>query len=137
MPLLGLVTPFRLQRALDQTFGWLTRFGVPVAAFTILISLIFRFIPLLMEEWGRFRRVAKARGKVASKGLPLSQMKVMLMPYMRSILRLAENMADALEARGFGVQRKRPVYGFRLRPGRSDLWLLLAALGACAALLLV
>ncbi|OBR66858.1 hypothetical protein A7K91_16625 [Paenibacillus oryzae] len=137
MPLLGLVTPFRLQRALDQTFGWLTRFGVPVAAFTMLISLIFRFIPLLMEEWGRFRRVAKARGKVASKGVPLSQMKVMLLPYMRSILRLAENMADALEARGFGVQRKKPVYGFRLRPGRSDLWLLLAALGACAVLLLV
>ncbi len=137
MPLLGLVTPFRLQRALDQTFGWLTRFGVPVAAFTILISLIFRFIPLLMEEWGRFRRVAKARGKVGSKGLPLSQMKVMLVPYMRSILRLAENMADALEARGFGVQRKKPVYGFRLRPSRSDLWLLLAALGACAVLLLV
>lgn len=136
MPLLGLVTPFRLQRALDQTFGWLMKFGVPVSAFTILVSLIFRFIPLLMEEWGRFRRVSKARGKVASKGLPLSQMKVMLIPYMRSILRLAENMADALEARGFGVQREKPVYGFRLRPGVSDVWLLLAALGACTVLLL-
>ncbi|MHA7963116.1 ATP-binding cassette domain-containing protein [Paenibacillus sp. CAU 1782] len=135
MPMLGLVTPFRLQRALDQTFGWLMKFGVPVSSFTMLVSLIFRFIPLLMEEWGRFRRVSKARGKVASKGLPLSQLKVMLIPYMRSILRLAENMADALEARGFGIQREKPVYGFRLRPGRSDILLLLAASCSCAVLL--
>ncbi|MDQ6419168.1 ATP-binding cassette domain-containing protein [Paenibacillus sp. LHD-117] len=139
MPILGLMTPLRLQRALDQTFGWLAKLSVPVQSFTLLVTLIFRFIPLLMREWGRFAKLARARGKeTAPNGaFPAKQIKFMLIPYMRAILRLAEEMADALEARGFGVQRQVPVYGFRLKPGCADAWLLGAALAGCAVPLLI
>jgi energy-coupling factor transport system ATP-binding protein len=50
-----------------------------------------------------------------------------LIPYVRSMLRMAEQMADALEARGFGYAKRKPVYGFRLRVGRSDVMLLCIA----------
>lgn len=134
MPLLGLMTPLRLQRALDQMFGWLSRLGVPIASFTLLIGLIFRFIPLLSGEWQRFAKLARARGKTTARGLPLRQLKAMLIPFTRGILRLAEDMADALEARGYGLLRKKPVYGLRLKPGRSDAVLLAVAFAGCVLL---
>lgn len=139
MPILGLMTPLRLQRALDQTFGWLARLSVPVQTFTLLVTLVFRFMPLLLREWSRFAKLARARGKAAAPpgAFPAKQLSAMLIPYLRAILRLAEGMADALEARGFGAQRKEPVYGFRLKPGRADARLLGAALGGCALLLLI
>lgn len=138
MPILGLMTPLRLQRALDQTFGWLSKLGVPVPAMTLLVTLIFRFIPLLMREWGRFAKLARARGKETKTagGVPARRLFSMLIPYLRAILRLAEEMAAALEARGFGRARQAPVYGFKLKPGLADAWLLGAALIGCGLLFL-
>jgi energy-coupling factor transporter ATP-binding protein EcfA2/energy-coupling factor transporter transmembrane protein EcfT len=139
MPILGLMTPLRLQRALDQTFGWLSKLKVPVGSLTLLVTLIFRFIPLLMREWGRFGKLARARGKetTASGGIPVKRIHRMLMPYLRAMLRLAEEMSGALEARGFDRPRGNPVYGFKLKPGRADAWLLAAAIGCCSILYFV
>lgn len=139
MPILGLMTPLRLQRALDQTFGSLSKLGMPVPAMTLLVSLIFRFIPLLMREWRRFAKLARARGKETKMagGIPARRLFSMLFPYLRAMLRLAEEMAAALEARGFGRARQAPVYGFKLKPGLADAWLLGAALIGCGLLFLV
>lgn len=138
MPILGLMTPLRLQRALDQTFGWLSKLGVPVQAMTLLVTLIFRFIPLLMREWGRFAKLARARGKEtkAAGGLPARKLFPMLIPYLRAMLRLAEEMAAALEARGYGRAGQAPVYGFKLKPGLADAWLLGAAISGCGLLII-
>ncbi|CAM3931324.1 ATP-binding cassette domain-containing protein [Paenibacillus alkaliterrae] len=136
MPMLKLMTPMRLQRAIEQTFGWLSRLRVPIHSFALLVTLIFRFIPLLTGEWGRFAKLAHARGKAVTplKTVPVSMLRSILIPYVRSILRLAEQMADALEARGFGYAKARPTYGFLLRFNRSDAILLLIAV--CSSLLL-
>jgi energy-coupling factor transporter ATP-binding protein EcfA2/energy-coupling factor transporter transmembrane protein EcfT len=127
MPMLHLLTPMRLQRGLEQTFGWLARYKVPVHAFALLVTLIFRFIPLLAAEWGRFAKLSHARGKAASPSgtVPLRMIRPLLIPYIRSILRMAEEMADALEARGFSHVKQKPVYAFRLRFNPVD-WKLLA-----------
>ncbi|MBD2871214.1 energy-coupling factor transporter transmembrane component T, partial [Paenibacillus arenilitoris] len=137
MPLLGLMTPMRLQRAIEQTFGWLSRLRVPVHSLALLVTLIFRFIPLLAEEWGRFAKLAHARGKAASpvRSVPPRMLRSILIPYVRSMLRTAEQMADALEARGFGYAKRNPVYAFRLRFGRADA--LLLAIAAASASLMV
>ncbi|MHA6484315.1 ATP-binding cassette domain-containing protein [Paenibacillus sp. strain BS8-2] len=139
MPILGLMTPLRLQRALDQTFGWLAKLSVPVHAFTLLVTLIFRFIPLLMREWSRFSKLARARGKVTttSGGVPVKKLLPLLIPYLRAMLRLAEEMASALEARGIGRSESVPVYGFKLKPGAADAWLIIGALLGCGLLYIV
>lgn len=122
MPLLQLMTPMRLQRAIQQTFGWLTRLQGSIHSFALLITLIFRFIPLLTREWERFAKLVHARGKSTApiQSVPIKHARSMLIPYMRAILRLAEQMSDALEARGFGYARSKPVYGFRLQFSRAD-----------------
>ncbi|MFX3637090.1 MAG: energy-coupling factor transporter transmembrane protein EcfT [Candidatus Pristimantibacillus sp.] len=136
LPLFALVTPLRVQRALEQTFGWLSRFHVPVASFALTVTLIFRFIPLLAEEWGRFAKIAHARGKAVTPAgsLPISMLPAAVIPYIRSLLRMAEQMADALEARGIGNPNVKPTRGFRLRFSRIDG--LLMALSILASALL-
>ncbi|WP_054028905.1 ATP-binding cassette domain-containing protein [Bacillus sp. FJAT-28004] len=122
LPMLKLMTPLRLQRSIEQTLGSLERLKVPIHSFAIIITLIFRFIPLLTGEWERFAKLAHARGKAVTplKTVPIKRLLPILIPYVRSILRLAEQMADALEARGFGYSKRKPTYSFRLRFGRAD-----------------
>ncbi|RJX40709.1 ATP-binding cassette domain-containing protein [Paenibacillus pinisoli] len=137
MPLLALMSPIRLQRGLEQTLGWLTRLKVPIHSLSLLVMLIFRFIPLLMREWGRFAQIVKARGKSTARGnaIPLRLLPYLFIPYIRAILRMAESMADALEARGFGQPAERTTQGFKLIFAPADGWLLLAAIAACAIML--
>lgn len=137
LPMLALTTPLRLQRSIEQSFGWLTALKMPIHSMALLVTLIFRFIPLLTEEWARFAKLVHARGKATTPigSLPFSMLRVMIVPYIRSLLRLAEQMADALEARGFGIVRDRPTFGFRLKFSRADGILLLLA--GCISLLLM
>ncbi|ANY69595.1 hypothetical protein BBD42_26255 [Paenibacillus sp. BIHB 4019] len=136
LPMLLLMTPLRIQRALEQTFGWLSRFKVPISAITLTVTLIFRFIPLLLKEWERFAKIAHARGKAITPvgSLPLSMLASAIIPYIRAILRIAEQMAEALEARGFGNSEIRSTQGFRLRFGRQDVLLLAGAVFGAALL---
>lgn len=136
MPMLKLMTPLRLQRAIEQTFGWLNRLHVPIYSLGLMITLIFRFIPLLTGEWGRFAKLAHARGKAVSPpgAIPVKMLRTMMIPYLRSILHMAEQMADALEVRGYGNLKRTPTFGFRLRFGVSDAVMLGAASGGCALL---
>lgn len=138
LPMLKLMTPLRLQRSLEQTFGFLVRLKVPIHSFAIIVTLIFRFIPLLTGEWERFAKLAHARGKAVTplKTVPMKRLLPILIPYVRSILRLAEQMADALEARGFGYAKRKPTYSFRLRFGRADARLMSIAAAAGSLLFL-
>ncbi|SFE18062.1 energy-coupling factor transport system ATP-binding protein [Paenibacillus algorifonticola] len=136
LPMLLLMTPLRIQRALEQTFGWMSRFKVPISSITLTVTLIFRFIPLLLKEWERFAKIAHARGKAITPvgALPPSMLASAIIPYIRSILRMAEQMAEALEARGFGNSDIRVTRGFQLRFGRQDILMLGAALIVSAVL---
>ncbi|MGI2293129.1 ATP-binding cassette domain-containing protein [Paenibacillus sp. GXUN7292] len=137
MPILALVTPFRLKRAFEQTFGWLNRYGLPIAAFGLLMTLIFRFIPLLMQEWERYSKLARARGKLASSSGMMSVRiaLTMLIPYLRSIVGKAEEMAEALELRGYSQVKEMPVFGFRLQLKKQDAAMMGIAAAVCLVLL--
>ncbi|MHA0856080.1 ATP-binding cassette domain-containing protein [Paenibacillus sp. CMAA1364] len=138
MPMLGLMTPLRLQRAIEQSFGWLSRLKIPIYSFSLVVTLIFRFIPLLTGEWQRFAKLAHARGKVVTplQSVPISMIQSTIIPYVRSILRLAEQMADALEVRGFGYIKEQPTFGFRLHFDRFD-WVLISIASICGLFLFI
>ncbi|MCM3625863.1 ATP-binding cassette domain-containing protein [Paenibacillus glycanilyticus] len=139
LPLMGLVTPLRVQRSLEQTFGWMNRFKVPVMSVALTVTLIFRFIPLLAAEWERYVKIAHARGKATTPAgsLPFRMLLPAMVPYIRSLLRMAEQMADALEARGIGHPLAKPTQGLRLRFSREDLIIIASAAAAAILLLLV
>ncbi|MBD2845201.1 ATP-binding cassette domain-containing protein [Paenibacillus sp. IB182496] len=138
IPLTQLVSPLRLKRALEQVLRPLGRLGLRLETFTLLIALIFRFVPLQLAQWERFARIAQARGKSGAKPgrIPLRELHRVLIPFMMSLLRLADQMTTALQVRGFGSGRSK-TQGWRLRMGSGDGLLLGAAAGIASLLWLL
>ncbi|SDT47690.1 biotin transport system permease protein/energy-coupling factor transport system permease protein/energy-coupling factor transport system ATP-binding protein [Paenibacillaceae bacterium GAS479] len=129
LPLLSLIPPFRMQRAADQLLSPFARLGLPVSRITLAISLMFRFLPLLAAEWQRYARIAAARGKLPAQPgkVPPRMMASIVIPFLLSLLRLGDAVADALEARGFGHGTNNKTMAFRLSFRRSDLNLIIGA----------
>ncbi|XEC97193.1 ATP-binding cassette domain-containing protein [Paenibacillus tarimensis] len=139
LPLISFVSPLRLQRAIEQGLGRLTKYRFPVSEIALTVALIFRFIPLLTSEWARFSRIVHARGKAVTVpgSVPLRDLHRVLIPFLISMLRLADQMSTALEVRGFGRRTGAPKLAYKLRFSRSDtrfvvyaglIWLLFAFL---------
>ncbi|GGD66755.1 ATP-binding cassette domain-containing protein [Paenibacillus nasutitermitis] len=101
------ITPLRLRRSLEQLLSF--RGHVPDWAQRIIltITLLLRFVPILLLEWERFSRIAVARGKTTRITLAGAAAKVKdtAIPFMLAVFRLGEQAADALESRGIGTRR--------------------------------
>ncbi|PZD93400.1 hypothetical protein DNH61_22475 [Paenibacillus sambharensis] len=128
LPLLGLMTPFKLQRAVEQSLLALRLNPSVGRAIALMISILFRFIPLLLSEWARFSKIAVARGKrpVMPGKVPVRMLHTIIIPYMHALLRLADLMSTSLEIRGFG-QMKRVRRAVKLKLGRKDAGFIAAA----------
>jgi biotin transport system permease protein len=73
----------------------LRRFGVDPARVGLVLAMAIRFVPLLGERLATIREAQRARG-VERPGMTV------LPPLLVGTLRLAEDLADALDARGLG-----------------------------------
>ncbi len=134
------MTPFRLQRAVEQVIRPLRRFRLPVDMIALTVSLVFRFIPLLSAEWSKLARIAQARGKRGGRAgkVPARDLHRVLLPYLVLLLRMADQMAEALEARGFAARGVQPTRAWQLHLKAQDGYLaaggalLLAILATCS-----
>lgn len=97
----------------DFTYG-LARLGMPfVMSFTL--TLAFRLTPLLMETGQTIVMAQRARGlDLAQRGLlaRLRQYVPIIVPILMSGLRRADQLAVALESRGFGRRGRRTVLNY-------------------------
>jgi energy-coupling factor transport system permease/ATP-binding protein len=129
----------RMKRALEQSLGWLAGMKVPVEAFSLAMSLMLRFIPVILNELQRFSRIAKARGKSAAKtgALRLRDLRVMMIPLLMSMLQLGEDLSLAMEARGYRKMGQRRTSGIQLQMARRDWYAVLGGLLVFALLLAI
>ncbi|UQZ82617.1 Energy-coupling factor transporter ATP-binding protein EcfA2 [Paenibacillus konkukensis] len=100
--------PSMMQRGLEQALSFLERFRIPVSVFTFSASLLLRFIPLIAAETERMSLIVRARGKAVAKpgaALRLRDVPVFMIPLLLSMMRHAEDLALALEARGCKLHR--------------------------------
>lgn len=123
MPLLGLITPYRLQQAVDRLLLAIRLPVRKVQDVSLAVSLLFRFIPLMAGEWIRFARIGVARGKypVPPGRIPFRLLPVVLIPFLLAMLQTAERLAVTLTLRGFAggswaAERARPI-AFTWRDG--------------------
>jgi len=126
LPVMELMTPFRLQRALEQSFGWLEKLRVPIYSYTLLISLIFRMIPLLAQQWDQMSKLARVRMKLSSF-VSITALSKLMIAYIRAILIVADRLATSLELRGFQSARRIEARGLRIVVRKQDYMLLTAA----------
>ena len=104
--LLPLTTPpLELADALEVLLSPLSRFGFPAHECALMVGMALRFIPLLMEETDRITRAQLSRGARLDQGGLFRRIMAflpVLIPLFVIIFRRADEIALAMEARGYG-----------------------------------
>lgn len=129
-------TPIALTDGLEQLLGPFKKIKLPVHEMALMMSISLRFIPTLMEETSKIMKAQAARGVDFNSGPikeRLSAIVPLLVPLFVSSFKRAEDLAVAMEARGYRGGEGRTKYR-QLRWRQVDTVLLLS-LGLLAVIL--
>ncbi|MGK7945618.1 MAG: energy-coupling factor transporter transmembrane protein EcfT [Microcystaceae cyanobacterium] len=122
--------PEAITAGLDDLFSPLRRFNLPVTEMMLTLTLSLRFIPLVLEEIQNLTRSIRTRAinwkKLGfKKGLRVWL--VVVERLLENLLTRAEQIAIAMDVRGFTSPNEHTVPWHQLRLSRAD-WLVLALL---------
>ncbi len=101
----------------------------------LTVTLMMRFIPVLLDLWERFVRIFLARGKSISRN-PVAigrRLRGVSLPFLLALFRLGDEVTLALESRGVGFSG-RPTPGPRLRWRKRDYFFTCGALALAIGL---
>ena len=109
-------TPNDLTDGMEKGLGFLKKVHVPVHEIAMMMSIALRFIPILMEETDKIMKAQSARGADFDTGNLIQKAKSLvpvLVPLFISAFRRANDLAMAMEARGYhggeGRTKMRPL----------------------------
>ncbi len=103
-------TPLSLTHGLGYYLKPLSRIGLPAEEVVMIMAIALRFIPTLIEESQRLMRAQVSRGADFESGSILSKAKnlvPLIVPLFVSAFRRADELALAMEARGYRLGAKR------------------------------
>jgi energy-coupling factor transport system permease protein len=105
-------SPMDLTDGLVNTFSWLKKLKVPVQELGLVAMISLRFVPLLVEEAFNLRKAQLSRGASFQGNLIQRTRKTLplLIPLFVSSFRKADELALALDARGFRSGQERGSY---------------------------
>ena len=122
--------PEEITAGLEELMAPLRRFKLPITEITLILTLALRFIPLVMEEIQNLFRSIRTRAINWKKlGVKRSaQIWILVVErLLENLLLRAEQMAIAMEVRGFTTPNEHQVQWHQLRIVRAD-WLVLGTL---------
>ena len=105
--------PLDLTLGIEDLLQPFARFHVPSHEIAMLISLALRFIPDLIEETQRIMKAQTSRGVDLKEGSLKEKIMAILsliVPLFVSAFQRAEDLANAMEARGYAPGEKRTRY---------------------------
>ncbi|WP_085520728.1 energy-coupling factor transporter transmembrane component T family protein [Tuberibacillus sp. Marseille-P3662] len=97
-------TPIAITDALEVLLGPLKKIKCPVHEFALMMSISLRFIPTLVEETDKIMKAQMARGVDFFTGSLMKRAKAvipLLVPLFVSSFKRAEDLAMAMESRGY------------------------------------
>jgi len=97
-------TPIEITDGLERLLGPLKKVKFPVHELALMMSIALRFIPTLMQETDKIIKAQTARGVEYSSGPIKERLKAvvpLLIPLFISSFKRAEELAVAMEARGY------------------------------------
>ena len=103
-------TPLSLTHGMAFFLSPLQRIGLPAEEVAMIMAVALRFIPTLMEESQRLMRAQLARGADFETGSIFKRARnlvPLIVPLFVSAFRRADDLATAMEARGFRIGAKR------------------------------
>ncbi|MHB1127444.1 MAG: energy-coupling factor transporter transmembrane component T family protein [Bacillota bacterium] len=132
--LLTLTTsPMRITDGIERLLLPFSRFGVPARELAMMMTIALRFIPTLTEETDKIIKAQIARGADFESGniiLRARNMMALLIPLFVCSFRRADELALAMESRGYrGVQTQRTTMR-EMRMTALDYWALSIVLAA-------
>jgi energy-coupling factor transport system permease protein len=130
-------SPVELADGMERLLNPFRRVGVPAHELAMMMTIALRFIPTLVEETEKIMKAQMARGADLDTGGPLKRARALvpvLVPLFVSAFRRADELAVAMEARGYrgGEGRTRMK---QLRYTARDAWAAVVVLGASALVL--
>ena len=134
--------PLDLTLGIEDLLKPFKKLGVPAHEIAMMISIALRFIPTLIEETERIMKAQASRGVDLQEGKLNEKIMAILsliVPLFVSAFQRAEDLANAMEARGYAPGQKRTRYK-QLKFKMRDVMLLvcsLAVLGGIIALAVV
>ncbi|WP_026688594.1 energy-coupling factor transporter transmembrane component T family protein [Alteribacter aurantiacus] len=123
-------TPIDLTDGLETLFGPLKKIGVPAHELALTMSIALRFIPTLLGETEKIVKAQLARGASFSEGSLVKRAKALiplLVPLLIQSFKRAEDLATAMEARGYDGSSERTKYR-ELTWKRSDTFMLMVTI---------
>jgi energy-coupling factor transporter transmembrane protein EcfT len=96
--------PSDLVGGIERLLRPLSRVGVPSQDLAVMIAMALRFMPMLLEEYDRLRMAQMARGAdftTGSLALRTRAVAALAVPLLLSSFRRADELAVAMEARGY------------------------------------
>ena len=97
-------SPSDLVGGIERLLRPFSRVGVPSQDIAVMIAMALRFMPMLMEEYDRLRTAQMARGADFTTGGLLLRgraIAALAVPLLLSSFRRADELAVAMEARGY------------------------------------
>ncbi len=99
-----------INQGLEWLLSPLKLFKIPVGIFAMLVSLTLRFIPTLMSESKKIMNAQASRGVDFNEGSlkdKVNQIISLLIPMFVISFKRAEDLSNAMEARGYIIGAKR------------------------------
>lgn len=103
-------SPLTITRGLESLLAPLRRFRFPVQDFSLMMMMAIRFIPVLTDETDRVWKAQRSRGADLRKGglkVRSATLMSIILPVFTGLFRRADELAVALEARGYVPGRPR------------------------------
>lgn len=97
-------SPISITDGLEDLLGPFKRFKLPVHELALMMSISLRFIPTLMDETDKILKAQLARGSDISSGTMKQRVHAvipLLVPLFVSAFKRAEDLAIAMEVRGY------------------------------------
>ena len=121
------VRPLDMVAAIQRLFSPLQRF-IPVGEFALSMGLAIRFFPLLLEESEEIALAQRARGADKNRGVKSAI--ALIIPLFVGVIRRAEDLAHAMEARGYQTGMVRTDWRFNGWELKDSITLLFAVVFA-------
>ncbi|MGD8244578.1 MAG: energy-coupling factor transporter transmembrane component T [Anaerolineae bacterium] len=103
-------SPAQLAHGLEAALGPLARVGLPVRELAMVLTIALRFVPTLFDEIDKIVKAQRARGADLRSRSPWRRIRSWaptFVPIFVSAFRRADDLARAMEARGFRGARNR------------------------------
>lgn len=132
-------TPILLSDGIESLFKPLKRIKVPVHEFAMMMTIALRFIPILMDEADKIMKAQRSRGGDLSSGSISKRVKgiiAIIIPLFFNALKRADDLALAMEARGYEGDNGRTKLRQLKWTGKDTLSLVLVCLLAVAVVVM-